>query len=122
MIGRFVMLAMAYFVIGLAEASACTVPYIRTLAGVTVDGYMTVRSGKRCSIVLNNSAGPTQPGADVVQRPSHGSLSVAGYRVVYASRPGFVGSDSFTYARRGLGAGSNRPVVRTVRVAVTVKP
>lgn len=45
----------------------------------------------------------------------------SGNRIVYRSRPGFVGSDAFAYVRHGLDR-YNSPVTRTVRVAVTVTP
>jgi Bacterial Ig domain len=105
-----------------AEASArCSVPYIRTFNNQAVDGHMTVNSGARCSIRLKHSSGPTY-GAHIVERASHGTVTVDGSnRVVYRSRAGYVGSDSFTSARTGesrVGAA----VTRTVRISVTVTP
>jgi hypothetical protein len=103
------------------SASACSVPRICTLGNQTVDGFMTTRSGKPCGIVLKRSPGPTHS-ADIVAQPSNGSVHVTGKnRIVYRSRPGFVGSDTFSYARRGLDT-RNNPVTRTVRIAVTVTP
>jgi hypothetical protein len=105
-----------------AEATArCSVPLIQTLNNQTVDGRMTVTSGAPCSIRLRYSAGPTYS-AEIVQRPTNGTATVdGGNRIVYRSRAGFVGSDAFTYARRGESVGGNA-VVRTVRVAVFVIP
>jgi hypothetical protein len=107
---------------GLAEATAkCSVPRIGTLRDQTVDGYMTVESGKRCSIKMIGSAGPTYS-AEIVQRPSNGTVTVDGRnRIVYRSRAGFTGSDTFTYARQGLSP-RGVPATRTVRIAVTVTP
>jgi hypothetical protein len=80
---------------------------------------MTVSSGKRCFVRLILSAGPMHS-AYIVQRPSHGTAAIASSnRIVYQSRSGFVGSDSFTYARRGESATGNA-ITRTVRVLVTV--
>jgi hypothetical protein len=103
-----------------AEASArCSVPYIREFNNQTVDGRMTVSSGDRCSIRLRNSTGPTFS-AEIVQRPSNGTVIVeAPHRFIYRSRPGYVGNDTFTYARQGLDTRNNK-AVRTVRVQVTV--
>ena len=100
-------------------ASAC-MPFVRWVNGQTVDGYMTVRTGKPCHLNFR-SAGPTQR-TEIVARPSNGSL-VAGSigRLTYRSRPGFVGSDTFTYARRGLDA-RNNPMNATIRVSVKVTP
>ena len=103
-----------------AEASArCSVPRIATFSNQTVDGRMTVSSGSPCSIKLKHSRGPTY-GAHIVQRAANGTVAVDGSnRVVYRSRAGYVGSDSFTYARTGESTGGNA-VTRTVRVSVTV--
>jgi hypothetical protein len=106
---------------GMEAALACSVPRIRTLENQAVDGAMAARSGKPCRIRFLRSSGPMH-GVEIVQRPSNGTVRVGGRdSVIYTSRPGFVGSDSFTYARRGLNRG-NQPVTRTVRVAVTVRP
>jgi hypothetical protein len=103
-----------------AEASAgCTVPLIRTLENQTVDGLMFVSSGAPCSIHLKSSSGPIS-GAHIVQSASNGTVTVDGRnRIVYRSRAGYVGSDSFTYARTGESKLGNA-VTRTVRVSVTV--
>ena len=112
----FVLLVMT----GDAAWAAPCMPFVRTFHGQTVDGYMTVRSGKRCNLTFRSS-GPTET-THIVQRPSSGSASVgAGGRVTYQARAGYVGSDTFTYQRRGqdkLGGAS----VKTVRVNVTVRP
>jgi hypothetical protein len=108
-------------ILGIDSALACSVPYIRTFNDQTVDGQMTARSGRPCSIRMRHSAGPTS-GATIVQRPSSGTVTIgSGQRITYRSRPGFVGSDSFTYARHGLDRYNNR-VTRTIRVAVRVTP
>jgi hypothetical protein len=103
-----------------ADAAArCSVPMIPTFNNQTVDGRMTLNSGATCAIRLVNSAGPTYS-SEIMQRPSQGTLTMGGNnRIIYRSRPGFVGADSFTYARRGLSTGG-APVVRTVRIAVNV--
>jgi hypothetical protein len=105
-----------------AEASArCSVPRIHTFNNQAVDGHMTVNSGARCSIKLKYSAGPTY-GAHIVQRAANGTVTVDGRdRIVYRSRAGYVGSDSFTYARTGESRGGDA-VTRTVRIQVTVTP
>jgi hypothetical protein len=99
-------------------AARCSVPRIRTLNNQAVDGYMTVSSGARCSIKMRGSSGPTYS-ASIVQRPSHGSVSVNGYRIIYQSQAGYVGNDAFTYARHGETA-RGEGAVRTVQVSVRV--
>jgi hypothetical protein len=103
-----------------AEASArCSVPLIRSFNNQSVDGHMTVNSGASCAIKLKYSRGPTY-GAHIVQRASNGTVAVDGSnRIVYRSRAGYVGSDSFTYSRTGESTGGNA-VTRTVRIHVTV--
>ena len=103
---------------GPALAGTCVVPYIPTLDNQTVVGTMYAVSGKRCSIVSLRSPGPVHS-AHLVARPSNGSVSINGGSVVYVSRPGFVGEDRFSYARKGLNA-LNQPVTRTVDVNVKV--
>jgi hypothetical protein len=104
-----------------AQALACSVPFIRTFDNQTVDGAMTARTAKPCTIHLRRTTGPMY-GARIVERPAHGTASVgAGHRIVYLSRPGYVGRDAFTYARTGL-TRHNAGVARAVRVAVIVRP
>ncbi len=104
----------------IAEASAlCSVPRFNFLANQTVDAYMTVSSGDRCSIRMAISSGPNHS-TEIVQRPSNGTVATeAPHRVIYRSRPGYVGNDIFVFAWRGL-SNINAPVVRTVRVNVRV--
>jgi hypothetical protein len=92
-----------------------------TLAGQTVDDFMTVKSGRRCSIVMLTSRGP-MPTTRIVAPPAHCSAYIeAGNRIVYRSRPGYVNSDSFSYARGGMDA-LNKSITRTVQIGVTVTP
>lgn len=102
-------------------ASACSVPIIRTFDNQVSRGTMTVRSGRPCAIHLRSSSGPMFS-VNVVQRPGHGSVRAGGLAsVVYQSRAGFVGRDTFTYARQGQTL-SGAPSTRTVIVAVYVRP
>jgi hypothetical protein len=105
-----------------AEANArCSVPYIRTVENQTVQGRMTADSGKPCPIRFKHSSGPTF-NVEIVQRPPSGSLRIVEMqRIIYTSRPGFVGQDAFVFARRGL-TKVGIPTVRTIEVSVTVTP
>jgi hypothetical protein len=117
----FVAVCLVLIMVGSAQAKNCSVPLIRTLNNQTVTGYMTVKSGKRCNIRMQFSRGPTH-GARIVARPSHGGVHVnGGNDIIYQSRPGYIGADSFTYARSGFDT-RNLRVTRTVRVEVTVTP
>ena len=103
-----------------AEADArCSVPLIQAHYDQAVDGRMTVSSGGTCRIKLKSSGGPTY-GARIVQAPSQGTVAIDGSnRIVYHARAGYVGSDSFAYARTGETM-SGRATTYTVRIAVTV--
>src|SRR5215831_996270 len=96
MIGGIALLAF-----GAQSALACSVPRIRTLNNQTVTGQMTTKSGQPCRINMRSSNAPTFT-IEVVQRPSNGSVQLGGMQSIsYRSRSGFVGNDSFTYARHG---------------------
>ncbi|MGJ4941316.1 hypothetical protein ACQR1W_12150 [Bradyrhizobium sp. HKCCYLS1011] len=101
-----------------ASAAVCVVPKYRTLANQTVQGNMFVASGKRCGVVSLITAGPTF-GPRVLQQPAHGRVSIEGRRVVYISRPGYVGEDSFVFARDGLDT-LNKPRTNTIEMHVQV--
>jgi hypothetical protein len=105
-----------------AEAKArCSVPYIKTVENQTVQGRMMADSGKPCPIRFKHSSGPTF-NVEIVQRPSSGTLRVVEMqRIIYTSRPGFVGQDAFVFARRGL-TKVGVSTVRTIEVSVTVTP
>ena len=105
---------------GAEPVLACWVPFVRTFHNQTVDGSMTVKSGKSCSIIFR-SPGPTTTHR-IAQSPKNGTLSAGSIgRITYRSRVGYVGSDSFAYVRSGRDARNNSSV-RTVRISVTVTP
>ncbi|MGJ4949437.1 Ig-like domain-containing protein [Bradyrhizobium sp. HKCCYLS20291] len=79
---------------------------------------MMVISGKRCSMVLVRSGGPTFT-AQVLEPPSHGRAVVRGLRVTYVSHPNYIGEDHFVYAWKGLDM-INRPRTSTVEMRVQV--
>src|SRR5436305_2027572 len=85
-----------------SSAFACSGSYTGTHPNGDTTGVMTVQSGKGCGYRFRSSMGPTY-GVKVLQRPSHGTIHVtAQHGVYYRSRPGYVGTDSFSYARYGL--------------------
>ena len=116
---KLCILAFATIALSAPEAFACRVPRIKTIEGQTVTGYMFATSGRRCGIKVRNSRGPTES-TSLVSNARNGTVVVSGGRVGYTSKPGFVGDDSFTYARRGLNR-QNEPIVRTVNVLVKVE-
>jgi hypothetical protein len=101
-----------------ALAANCAGTRVNTLANQTVQGDMFAVSGKPCGRVLLGSRGPTT-GVRVLQQPSHGSATVRGLRVVYVSRPGYVGDDRFVFAWEGKDT-LNQPRTNTVEMHVRV--
>ncbi len=106
------------FLVGLVgEASACF-PFIRFVDNGTADGQMVVKSGGSCTISFNSDAPLESMRID--QRPKHGALDLGPYgRIRYRAANGYVGSDTFTYTHYGKST-LNKPLTRSVRVAVTV--
>ena len=102
--------------------SHCNVPFIKFIPGVTNTGYMWVKSGKSCKIIVANSLGGAMQGPDVKQRPSNGTLKVDGLGLQYTPKAGFVGKDRFEYVRHHLDARTNTPVSGGIIVEVTVQP
>jgi hypothetical protein len=104
------------------EASAwCSAPAVSLYDNQTVERRMRVNSSGTCRLRFGRSLGPMYS-VEIPQRPSHGTVQTdALHTVTYTPRRGFVGSDTFTYARRGLTHGGT-PVTRSVRVLVTVVP
>jgi hypothetical protein len=103
-----------------ARAANCSVS-ITPKDNQTVQGTMTVKAGKSCSVGHGGSAGPMLSTV-IAQRPAHGTAGVRYmHSVIYIPKRGYVGPDAFTYVRRGLDA-RNNPAVRTVNVLVTVEP
>jgi hypothetical protein len=78
---------------------------------------MFVVSGRRCGAIFR-TAGPTF-GARVLQQPAHGRVAIQGSRIVYFSRPDYVGEDRFIFARDGLDT-LNKPRTNTVEMHVRV--
>jgi hypothetical protein len=115
-----IVLAAVFVVTTSAPALACYGSPMLTPFGQTSTSTMTVRSGRPCDISFS-SFGPVTNTA-VEQRPRHGVVVVDGFgRVIYKSRPKFVGDDSFRYARHGLNH-LGKPIVARAQIAVKVIP
>lgn len=105
-----------------AEASAaCAGLRFSGSPDQAVDARLRVTSGDPCGIRMRHSGNPIHSTV-IVRRPSNGTATAQVNRVIYRSRVGFVGNDTFTYAMRGHRALNNNPVVYTVQVLVTVYP
>src|SRR6266545_837009 len=102
------------------EAAAwCSARSINLYDNQTVERRVRVNSGGTCRLRFGRSLGPMYS-VEIPQRPSNGTVQIdALHTVTYTARRGFVGRDTFTYARRGFTHGGT-PVTRSVRVLVTV--
>jgi len=109
------------FALCIEAAARCYAPGINLYDNQTVDRRMRVNSGGTCRLRFGSSTGPMYS-VEIPQRPSHGTVQTdALHTVVYTAHRGYVGRDSFTYARRG-NTKFGTPTTRSVRVLVTVTP
>ncbi len=98
----------------------CYVPYIKRIPGQIAEGRMTVRTGKQCQIILNDSVGGVL-GTRIAQKATAGSATVSGQTVVYVPKGGYTGMDQFTYEREEMDR-FGKKALSTVRISVTVIP
>jgi hypothetical protein len=81
---------------------------------------MTVPSGEKCEMFLRTSTSTVEH-VRIVRGPQRGSVNVdAGQTVIYQSRNGYVGSDTFIFEAFGRnGRGQRAKGTFTVNVTVT---
>ena len=108
------------FMLLAGEANAfCSVPFFRTPKGEVGEGTMTVTTGQECRL------GATPLNSDTLsftQRPRNGTVTiVAAGVIVYKSKPGFVGEDSFAFTRSGYNDFRDK-ITERARVTVRVSP
>ncbi len=108
-------------ILGADAWAACSGSRVFAVENSTAEARIRVTSGDPCGYRLRHSFGPIHKTV-VVQRPAHGTVTIDVNRVRYRSRPGFVGNDTFAYARHGLRMIDGTPVFYAYRVNVTVVP
>jgi hypothetical protein len=109
-------------VLAFQPAFACSGHYAGTNSEGDSAGVMMVKSGKWCGYRFRSSLGPTY-GVKIVRQPSHGSVRVnSRHGVYYRSRPGYVGTDTFAYARYGLTMQNAPRTTRAAIITVNVTP
>jgi hypothetical protein len=111
------------FVLGLsatAQADNCTARF-QFIFGQVRSGTMTASSGVPCDANTTRTGAKTViKSVRVTSPPKNGSASAHSTGVVYRSKPGFKGSDAFTFTVFGDGdAGSN--LTATVQMSVNVQ-
>ena len=103
-----------------ANAQACIARYNFTF-GQATSGTMGASSGVPCAAHTERTGGKTViKSFRVVSPPQNGTASAGAHGVTYRSKPGYKGSDAFTFSIFGDGnAGTN--VTATVQMSVTVQ-
>jgi hypothetical protein len=91
---------------------------------VAADDSVTVVENSRATtieVLANDSAAPAGGTVNLlsVTQPEHGTVTFTPTNVSYTPKPGFSGSDSFTYTARNLSAGESSQT-STATVTVTV--
>ena len=111
--------ALTIWTLGCASAHAeCA--FVRFLFGSDAATSMQVGSGQPCHIGVRAGARSVFESVRVSSQASNGTVSPSGQSgVVYRSKPGFRGADSFAFTVTGRGPSSSGPA--TIRVSVTVQ-
>lgn len=115
---RELFLAASLILLGVDAALACDMPW--NSFSSKVNTWMKVQSGKPCEIWFRTS-GPIYD-VQITKRPAHGTARIGdAKKVIYQSRSGYTGADSFTYVYSGR-TSRNVPIRSTVTFMVTVTP
>jgi hypothetical protein len=116
---RLALAAVLLSICGTANAAPCAVGGTWNF-GSDSTSYMLVPHGGRCSLMVRAGARSTFSSMSVSAPPRHGTARVdGGSRVVYQSKPGYRGEDTFSYTVSGVD--SRGPGKTIIRVAVTVQ-
>ena len=105
---------------GPATAQTCKVRFSFVFGQVT-SGTMATASGGSCAAQADRTGSKTViKSVKVASPPKNGTASAGAIGVTYRSRPGFKGSDAFTFTIFGDGdAGTNKTA--TIQMSVTVQ-
>ena len=108
-------------ILGLAEASACSVARFRfPTFGSNTGTDMHVTSGKPCPIRVRTGGRSTFSAVTVSAPARNGTARASGASgVVYQSRPGYKGPDSFAFTVTGSGPRGSG--TSTIQVGVVVQ-
>ena len=103
-----------------AEAKDCEFDPIRLYHNQTAETRMTVKAGKRCQINFGSTDGAVHETV-ISHQAKVGQATTHNSRVIYVAKPGFAGTDEFTYARKGIDRYGN-PSVMAAHIRVQVVP
>ncbi|MCB5174339.1 hypothetical protein [Microvirga lenta] len=90
------------FFTGSASAQNCSgAPIYFNGSIAAVEGELTVKSGKGCTFNINNIPGAINETV-ITQKPRVGKAGVQGLTPYYVAKPGYTGSDEFSYTFLGM--------------------
>ena len=116
---RFVLAATFLTVVGVVEASACSLAPFGVNFGWDTSTVLQVGSGKGCSVLLHAGARSTFSGIAISAPARNGTAHAGSSAVSYRSKPGYKGADTFAFTVTGADTrGSGK---FTVQVGVTVQ-
>ena len=102
-----------------AQAATCNARFNFTLGQVT-NGTMAAANGMPCAATISRTTGSLViKSVRVTAPPKNGTASAGSSGVTYRSKPGYKGSDSFTFTVFGDGS-SGRDRTATVQMQVSV--
>ena len=113
-------LAAGIGVSGAAQAQCTVDPVYFNGSSVESEGAMTVSAGKGCGFGLNGIPGAIKE-AKIVQPPKVGRAGIQGLTPFYVAKPGYQGSDEFSYAFIGTDQYGG-PMRVVIKRKVTVVP
>jgi hypothetical protein len=102
-----------------AVAQCAVQPWGIPYFGSNTSTAMSAGSGQPCQVYANVGGTNIVNSVAVIAAPREGSASVSDNVVTYRSRPGFTGSDSFTFQVSGSGPGGSGS--SSVQVSVSVQ-
>jgi hypothetical protein len=112
-------LAIFLTVMGVIEASACSLVPFRFNFGADNSTVMQVGSGRRCGVLLHAGARSIFSGVAISAPARNGTVRAGSSGATYQSKPGYKGADSFAFTLAGTSPrGSGKS---TVQVSVTVQ-
>jgi len=102
-----------------AQAAGCSARFSFTFSQVT-SGVMAATSGAPCAAAAERTGAKTViKSVKVTAPPKNGTASAGSHGVTYRSKPGYKGSDSFTFTIFGDGnAGTNTTATIQMQVSV----
>ena len=117
---RVIFCGLGFLLWPLAAQAACSANFSFTF-GQATGGTMTASTGQPCAANVSRTGGKTViKSVKVAAAPRNGTASAGTNGVTYRSKPGFKGSDAFTFTIFGDGNAGNN-LTATIQMSVTVQ-